>query len=217
MARLVLVHGAFRGGWAWDRVRPELEAAGHDVVTPTLTAEGDVTLDVWAAELAVVLSQGSDPAVLVGHSQGGVVALAAAARVPELVRHLVLLDSPVPEPGETAADVLPEAVRTAYGDPPRSAWVEAIPTGDPWVDARLVAAPVAPAYDPVDPDGTAARIGTTYVFCARTPDGVPATYSRQRFDAQARPYVLLDADHDAPLLQPDAVSGLLHQVTARLA
>ncbi len=151
-----------------------------------------------------------------GHSQGGIVALAAAARVPELVRQLVLLDSPVPQPGQTAVDVLPEAVRKAYGDPPRTAWIDPTPTGDAWVDARLVAAPVAPAYDPVDPDGIAVQIGTTYVFCSQTPTGVPATYSRQRFDEDSRPYVLLEAEHDAPLRQPDLVSALLVDLASRL-
>ena len=112
--------------------------------------------------------------------------------------------------------MLPEAVRKAYGGRHAQRAVEAVPTGDPWVDARLVAAPVAPAYDPVDPDGTAARIGTTYVFCTRTPEGVPATYSRQRFDAEARPYVQLDAEHDAPLRQPDMVAALLLGLVAQL-
>ena len=37
MAQYDLVPGAWLGGWAWRKVRARLEAAGHDVVTPTLT------------------------------------------------------------------------------------------------------------------------------------------------------------------------------------
>lgn len=31
MSRLVLVHGAMGGAWIWERLTPELEAAGHTV------------------------------------------------------------------------------------------------------------------------------------------------------------------------------------------
>ena len=31
MASFVLVHGAWGGSWAWERVTPLLEAAGHRV------------------------------------------------------------------------------------------------------------------------------------------------------------------------------------------
>jgi hypothetical protein len=33
----VLVHGAWHGGWCWDRVRPLLKAANARVFTPTLS------------------------------------------------------------------------------------------------------------------------------------------------------------------------------------
>ena len=38
MTTFVLVHGAFRGGWSWDRVAPLLRAEGHAVHAPTLSA-----------------------------------------------------------------------------------------------------------------------------------------------------------------------------------
>lgn len=40
-APIVLVHGAWHGGWCWKRVAPRLRAAGHDVFTPTLTGVGE--------------------------------------------------------------------------------------------------------------------------------------------------------------------------------
>jgi pimeloyl-ACP methyl ester carboxylesterase len=213
--RYVLVHGAFRGGWAWDRVRPALEAAGHEVLTPTLSLEPVPSLDSWAREIAYILDRpaadGRDT-VLVGHSQGGVVVLAASALSPARVSRLVLLDSPVPRPGETAADVLPDAVRASYGDPPRDSWLPPTPTGDPWVDDRLVPAPAAPAYEPVDPDGVAASLPTIYVFCSGTETAYPSSYSRRRFEEEGRDFRWLDADHDAPLRQPERVSELLLQL-----
>ena len=37
MATFVLVHGAWFGGWSWDKVVSLLEAAGREVYVPTLT------------------------------------------------------------------------------------------------------------------------------------------------------------------------------------
>lgn len=41
MSTVVLVHGAWHGGWCWQRLAPLLRAAGHDVHHPTLTGLGD--------------------------------------------------------------------------------------------------------------------------------------------------------------------------------
>ena len=38
---VALVHGAWQGGWTWQRVTPYLRAAGHEVLVPTLTGVGD--------------------------------------------------------------------------------------------------------------------------------------------------------------------------------
>src|SRR6187455_1561141 len=37
----VLVHGAWHGGWCWQRVSDRLTARGHRVFAPTLTGLGE--------------------------------------------------------------------------------------------------------------------------------------------------------------------------------
>jgi len=37
MAKLVLVHGAFQGGWVWNKILPALISRGHEVYCPTLS------------------------------------------------------------------------------------------------------------------------------------------------------------------------------------
>jgi len=104
----VLIHGAFRGGWAWDRVLPLLQQAGHVVFAPTLSNASDATLSSCANEVvAVIRDNDLHNVTLVGHSQGGVVAQAAAEIVAERIAGIVFLDAPVLHDGEAAIDVFP--------------------------------------------------------------------------------------------------------------
>src|SRR4051794_19101760 len=41
MAPYVICHGAWSAGWAWEKLRPPLRAAGHEVFTPTYTGLGE--------------------------------------------------------------------------------------------------------------------------------------------------------------------------------
>ena len=93
MATFVLIHGAFRGGWSWQRVRRLLQAAGHEVFAPSLTGAGervhlsnaDVTLETWINDVVKLLEyEDLREVLLVGHSQGGVVITAASAPVMRL-------------------------------------------------------------------------------------------------------------------------------------
>ncbi len=43
MSTFVLVHGAWHGGWCWEKVVPLLEKAGHEVVVVDLPGPGTIT------------------------------------------------------------------------------------------------------------------------------------------------------------------------------
>jgi pimeloyl-ACP methyl ester carboxylesterase len=222
----VLVHGAFRGGWAWERVVPLL--AGHQVLAPSLPQAGErydgsdplVTLPVYVDDLVTRLDRDAlRDVVLVGHSQGGVVALAAAAAAPQRISQVVLLDAPAPLPDTSVAEVVPAEVRARYGaPPPPEAWLPATPLAvDPhlgltdalvaWANPRLTPAPAGPAYDPLPAGGESVPV--RYVFFARTPPYYPCGHTRARLDAEGTAYDVLDAGHDAPLTHPELVAQLL--------
>lgn len=224
---VVLLHGAFRGGWAWHRMAPLLRDAGHRVTAPSLLGCAErytpamrgsrIRLADWVSDVAAVTAPG---AVLVGHSQGGVVALAAAAAV--RASHVVLLDAPVPPAGGCAADVIPAEVAARYGPPPAATdWVDPLPfQEDPalgltaelvaWANTLLTPSPAGPAYDPVP--APAERIARTTVFFSRTPSFFPCGYTRAAMDERGEPYALLDAGHDAPLTHPQLVADHLLEV-----
>ena len=78
----MLVHGAWHGGWCWERLIPELAARGHDAIAMDLPVEdGSATFEDYASVVIEVAASATDDVVLVGHSLGSmVIPLVAAAR-----------------------------------------------------------------------------------------------------------------------------------------
>jgi pimeloyl-ACP methyl ester carboxylesterase len=231
MSSIVLVHGAFRGGWCWREVVPLLAAAGHDVHAPTLTgcapglAAADrpqVSLRTWADDVLDLLNASDlTDVVLVGHSQGGVVALATAGVDASRIGRLVLLDAPVPAYGQSAADVLPAELRAAWGPPPPlEAWLDPRPVGGPewegreelatWVNEQLAPNPARPGYEPLELlDPAAETVPRNYLFCSRTPPMFPPTVSRAALEAAGVPITVVEGAHDLPLLDPHGCAEAL--------
>ena len=119
MATFVLVHGAWHGGWCWQKVVPLLEAAGHEVYAPTLTGLGeraselspDVGLGTHIQDVVgLLVEKDLRGVILVGHSYGAMVITGVVDAVPERIAHLVYLDTFVPRDGEAMVDVSPLAV-----------------------------------------------------------------------------------------------------------
>jgi pimeloyl-ACP methyl ester carboxylesterase len=93
VAALFFLHGVGGGRAAWDRQVPYFSARGHRCVAWDQPGYGGTPLvePYTFGKLAEALARRLDePAVLVGHSMGGMVAQETYARYPERVRALVL-------------------------------------------------------------------------------------------------------------------------------
>jgi pimeloyl-ACP methyl ester carboxylesterase len=90
LARFVFVHGAWHGGWAFDRVASELERRGHETFAPDLPCD-EVGLSV--RDYAAVVGPHPD-AVVVGHSLGGLTIPFVPARMRVFLAALVPTDHP---------------------------------------------------------------------------------------------------------------------------
>jgi pimeloyl-ACP methyl ester carboxylesterase len=116
MTTFVLVHGAWHGSWVWQRIRRSLQAAGHEVFTPTLTGVGErvhlsspqVTLDTHIDDVVNLMRwENLRDVVLCGHSYGGCVITGVADRAAERLRAIVYLDAFILENGQSLHDALP--------------------------------------------------------------------------------------------------------------
>jgi pimeloyl-ACP methyl ester carboxylesterase len=112
--RVVLVHGAWCGGWVWRDVVAELTALGHTVFAPTLTGLGedddqrtdDIGLSTHVDDIVAQIElEDLTDIDLVGWSYGGMVITGVIARVPHRLRSACYLDAFVPENGQSLVDM----------------------------------------------------------------------------------------------------------------
>lgn len=115
---VVIVHGAWGGGWDWKETAAVLESQDFEVYRPTLTGLGerrhllspDINLTTHIADVVNVLHfEQLDEVILVGHSYGGMVITGVAEAVPERIARLVYFDAFLPFDGECALAVGREA------------------------------------------------------------------------------------------------------------
>jgi len=88
-ANVVMIHGAFCGPWAFEHWRPSFESRGYRVHLPALRfhdcgqhppkALGTTSLLDYASDLKRTLEEIGEPAILIGHSMGGLLAQMLAA------------------------------------------------------------------------------------------------------------------------------------------
>lgn len=235
MATFVLVHGAFHGGWCWERVTPLLEREGHRVLTPDLPGHGarhdavaDMTLTSYASAVREAVESAAEPVVLVGHSMGGMVITQAAEDAADLVRRLVYVCAFLPADGQSLVDLAhsleagdllqPNLVIDAnagtcvVADAARRAvfYGECSDDDTAFAMARLVPESLAPMTTPVSiTEERAGRIPRAYVESLH--DGA-ITIGLQRSMQAARPcdpVFQLDSDHSPFLSRPAALAGHL--------
>ncbi|MBO9547744.1 alpha/beta fold hydrolase [Caulobacter sp.] len=105
---IVLVHGAFENGDVWGHVTAKLQKDGYQVVTVNLPGRpgnpmtpDKVSLDAYRDTVVQALGATKRPAVVVGHSFGGIVVSAAAEQAPKKVKTLVYLAAYLPQDGDS--------------------------------------------------------------------------------------------------------------------
>ncbi|EEL40880.1 Uncharacterized protein BC141101_01142 [Bacillus toyonensis] len=113
MSTYVLVHGAWQGEWAWELVKPQLEALGHTVITLDLPGSGkdttpsqNITLDSYVDAVTATINQQTEKVIVVGHSMGGIVITQTAELIPNKIDKLVYLCAFLPQNGESLGSKL---------------------------------------------------------------------------------------------------------------
>jgi pimeloyl-ACP methyl ester carboxylesterase len=233
--RIVLIHGAWHGGWCWDQVAINLRAAGYIVSTPTLPAmaerKGEMSLSIdldshiAAAVNAAVALDG--PVILLGHSYGGFVVTGAADRLLPMnkLASLIYLDAFVPTNGQVVVDyMLPDARAKlqasfaagdpAYPAPPARFFGISDPQQLAYVESKVTAQPIGTYLQPLKLSGPwPARIPRAYIACNQPRIPVFDDIKRRLSIDPAWRYVELPTGHDAMIIAPALLSNTIISLT----
>jgi pimeloyl-ACP methyl ester carboxylesterase len=225
----VLVHGAWHGGWCWIKTTRLLTDAAHVVYTPTLTGLGErahlarpeIDLDTHVQDVVAVLeAEDLKNVVLVGHSYGGMVVSAVAARVRNRITRLVYLDAFVPEAGQSCFALMPperaEAFRKAAAD--ADGW--RVPALAPerfgitsqrdteWAQRRLVPQPLQTFEQPLA-SVPSADVPRTYVYCSKPAIGVFDRFAERLREDRKWRFHDVKTGHDAMVTAPGEIAKIL--------
>ena len=219
--RVLFVHGAFvrDGAWWWQPTAAVLARHGlrsSAVVLPSCEGEPRGDLHDDAAAVRALLDASAEPALLVGHSYGGVV-ITEAGHHPA-VRRLVYVTSFLPDAGEALADfgtAAPPPWHVSHGD------------GTAGVREDLVRPLFAQDFDDPTYAGAAERltaqnetvfgqpvtrvawrdVPSTYVVCGEDRATPPEKQRAQA--ARATDVVELPAAHHPFVTRPDLMADVL--------
>jgi len=236
MATYVLVHGAWHGGWCWNRVAPLLREKGHGVYMPTLTGLGErvhlaspeVDLSTHVTDVVNVIEfEDLRNVILMGHSYGGQVVTGVAGAIPERIGQLAYLDAFVPNNGQSIRDMMSGAGIADRLIPAGSPWQ--LPVPEPpfgtfgitdehdfaWVKSKLVPHLLATMTEPVKLPQTleSQPFGLTYVVAAgERPAEYPSPFKQayERFSRDRRWRVeSLPTGHDIMVTMPRELTEIL--------
>ncbi len=231
----MLVHGAWHGGWCWDRVEPLLRERGSRTLTPTLAGLGEraqlldrsVDLETHIAEVcALIAGERLSEIVLVGHSYGGFVISGVAEHLgTDAIAAMVFLDAFVPRDQDSfIGSVTIPAFRqsledaVARGDlavaPLSAASLKVNERDRAWVDARCTPHPLASMTQRINLGGALERVRRRHYIRAsgfRSPmfDDIYGRVGQQTGWELHE----IDSGHDAMVDAPEALAALLLDVT----
>jgi pimeloyl-ACP methyl ester carboxylesterase len=237
MAIFLMVPGGVHGGWCFDLLAPELATHGHRMLAPDLLGLSsttriparDVSLALWAEQIAGLARLQDEPVILCGHSRGGIVISQAAEYAPEAVSALVYITAILAPSGVSMADMMarlpaetvggstvdpdegvtryaPEAaMRVFYSSTPEALARDAA--------ARLVPEPIRPLTEPLRlSDARFGRVPRYYIECTED-RAMPLAFQRALQAELPCRAITLESDHSPFLCCPATLAAALHGIS----
>ena len=220
-ATFVLVHGAWHGGWCWQRVCERLRRHGHRVFAPTMTgvcershiSSASVDLSTQISDVVNEIQwKNLDGVVLVGHSYGGMIITGVAELIAAKIASIVYVDAFIPEDGQSTADLGGKADAGPFTTP-LSAELFAINLEDrAWADSKMTPQSTACFTEKLKVSGAYQTIARkTYIRAKGFPvPAFAAALEKVRKDASWQTFEI-ECGHDIMIDKPDELSGLLEQ------
>jgi pimeloyl-ACP methyl ester carboxylesterase len=230
-ATFLVCHGAWSAGWAWKKMHPLMQAAGHRLVTPSYTGLGErahlagpsIDLETHIADiLNVIKYENLRDVVLIGHSYGGMVATGVADRARDRIAQLVYLDAFVPDDGQSLFDLNEpgrEPMRELAGSgdgfrvPPNPTPPDTPAEDVEWLRARRVDMPIKCFEMPLKLHNGKLTLPRSYIYATRiTPADTFGPFAARFSSDPGWSYYEIDASHSPHVTAPEALMVLLDKI-----
>lgn len=226
MANIVLVHGAYQGGWIWKPVMERLRRAGHNVFAPTLDGCAErqsqlrpgITNETQAEEVAKLLwFENLQDVVIAGTSSGGMVMAKVCETVPERISRVVFADALALFDGEKIRDIVkrPAAIENdlAVGPNREDAYGRLFKGLDEatrnWAADRMTLHPRAVFFEPVKlPRFWSMPWKASVLYCNEAPNPGEA-HIRRSCDKLGAKWHVLETGHYPMLSKPDELTRII--------
>ena len=226
----LVCHGAWSAGWAWKKMHPLMNKAGHRLLTPTYTGLGErahlahqgIDLETHIADmLQVIRYEDLRDIVLIGHSYGGMVATGVADRARDKVRQLIYIDAFVPADGQSLLDLnevaqarMQEVAKTGDGwrVPPNPTPPDTSPEDVAWLSERRVHMPIK-CFEQRLKLSAPLGLPRSYIYATRiTPADTFGPFARMTKNDPAWRYHEIDASHSPNVTAPEVLMGMLEKI-----
>lgn len=225
-ATFVLVHGAWHGGWCWQRVAEQLTANGHRVFAPTLTGlcershllHDSVNLTTHVLDVVNEIEwKDLTDVVLVGHSYGGMVITGVAERVGERLASIIYLDAFLPEDGQSLSDIVNSIAPGAMPSLDATS-IPAVPAAGfnvneadrAWVDSKLTPQPTGTMIERLAVTGAFLRVPRKAFIGVTVGEAAFFQAVADRYAADPAWRVqTIDCGHDAMIDKPAELAVML--------
>jgi len=231
MKTYLLLHGAMRGAWLWDRVVPIMEKSGARPIAYDLPGHGSRTAERAGVNMSAYINdvvtyitkQNLTDLFLVGHSMSGIIISKIAEVLPERIRHLVYLAAVVPRDGDALVDLLTqerqESLRKLEGKAaelfgPLDALRPSYFTDQQGADQafylkQLTPQPLAVFFEKIPLKSFYSQnLPKTYILGLRD-KALPPGLTRNFAERLGVKPVEIDAGHDMMVVKPEEVSQVL--------
>jgi pimeloyl-ACP methyl ester carboxylesterase len=232
-ATFLVCHGAWSAGWAWKKMHPRMQAAGHRLVTPTYTGLGErehlanpsVDLETHIQDiLNVIKYEDLRDIVLIGHSYGGMVATGVADRARDRIAQLIYLDAFVPKDGQSLLDLnepararMTELAKSGDGwrVPPNPTPPDTAAADLEWLTERRVNQPIKCFEMPLKLRSGELTLPRSYIYALRaTPADTFRPFAERAKIESGWCYYEIDASHSPHVTAPEVLMPLLEKIVA---
>lgn len=238
MTGIILVHGAWFGGWIWHRLSPILRDMGYSVIDGDLPGIGlpqaekeQVTMHDQLDQMDLWTRKITGPVHLVGHGMSARIVTEFAERCTDRVASVTYISSLFGAPGE-AAITMPfarepdsrikfttegELVPVTAEDVAKLAFSDCTPADFAVFAEKMERISWDPPMIPLDnPTGHWQRIQRAYIICRENPFVFQAQQHQMALRHKCDPIIKMNTGHCPFLTQPDLVAEHLDDIIRRV-